>query len=266
MENKDIMEEIRLTMTDDVWQSARWRFAYKFRELTGMPQGFERVSTKKVEEVARKIFPETPDEKMTGKISLVNKWKRYDDPKFPEKDNLIRICKAYQVNEYYFYDDSDDFNGDYKRITEVTGLSSKAIAVLDKLHNNQNGFKTIKDGDGVTVTIRDVDAFSHITIDFLNFALEHYYNEVISGSWPISTIFSYMYDAIFVRDLQCSEIDTPLNFETDIPIKEITDLKFTSPSIRNGPKVNVKEIFQTYNTNLVLQWLSNQRDKQSDQS
>lgn len=189
-------------------------FLERFRMLVG-------------EKTAKEIVP-----MLQGKVkqSTISNWIS-DNPVCPTRKNLDLICKVFDVDyDYLLSSDTKDFNNMYEKIAEITGLSSKAIAVLESIHNNG----PIKDENGIMTDTPESFGRSQTTIDLINYVLEKNYD---SGEYML---FDYIYRAIFLRDFISSK-DDMTGFIHPETFEQITASK--------------RDLFQTYNMNQVTKWI-----------
>jgi len=195
-------------------------FVARFRKLVGKKTKAKAIA-EKLEKASGIKVPE----------QTIYKWLQVSNPTMPTIKNCELICEAYGCDMNYLLSGSEDFNIDYKKISEITGLSSRAIRVLESINNNA----PISDDKGIIVDTSESSGRHQTTIDLINYILEKNYDD--RGEY---TLFDYIYRAIFLPDF-VSSIDDMSGFIHPETLEEIKASKY--------------DLFQTYNLNQVTKWI-----------
>lgn len=57
----------------------------------------------------------------------VKKWRSPESATFPSADNMFKLCKEYNCTPNWLYGYEDSYNLQYKKMTEIFGLSGQAL-------------------------------------------------------------------------------------------------------------------------------------------
>ena len=84
-------------------------FIERFRNLT---------DDSKVKDIAKKLDVTE---------NTVKKWRSPESATFPSADNMFKLCKEYNCTPNWLYGYEDSYNLQYKKMTEIFGLSGQAL-------------------------------------------------------------------------------------------------------------------------------------------
>lgn len=192
-----------------------------------------------------------------GSEDTVKKWFSESDKTIPKIDVLFRICKEYHVDlNYLFEEDKEDFNDLYAKITELTGLSSKAIRVLAMI---QERYKN----DTKKHYSKQSDQYSKCTTDLINLVLEDAYQSWASYDLdiPLESVFRYIYEAI--HDTNLIPLDgskEPVDYKNKLEEITVNDLIYFDEKASVGmPPVSTKDIYHAYTLNKITNWIEDKK-------
>lgn len=111
-------------ISDEI-ENKKKAFVDRFRKLAG-----EKKTAKEIAEVLSEESIKIGGKKVS--TQTVYKWLQESNPTMPEKKNCELICKVYRCDlNYLLMEKTEDFNMEYKKISEITGLSSEALRVIE---------------------------------------------------------------------------------------------------------------------------------------
>lgn len=203
----------------------------------------------------------------------------------PEKKNIYKICEVYDCDpNFLMLEDDQHINMSDREISKITGLSDKSIEVLREIQENKSAMPDGGRAFGVLT-----DDYSLRTIDLINYVLEEQYEWAIEHKMirseikaaaakgkkelrqlkikplqPLYTVFTGMYNAIFGDDAICTADKKNIKPIMESVTDQLDSIYYYDEFSRAAVSADTKELWQTYNTNKVITWINNHRDRKNN--